>query len=194
MNDNNSEYQELISALADGKIDDKDFTRTLSWMADNPQSLIDWSAYHLVGDVMRFGERASVGSGHEKLLAAIRGRLSSNFPQEDLNQVMNQNKFELRPHESANQANFHWKVVAGLASLMAVAVLGWQLWISPNIDSSANQLARNEANSLQPELPLMIRSPELDKLLEDHRHNGGISAFQLPAGFMRNATFDRSSR
>jgi sigma-E factor negative regulatory protein RseA len=40
----------------------------------------------------------------------------------------------------------------------------------------------------------MIRDPELDKLLEAHRLNGGISALQLPAGFVRNATFDKSSR
>jgi sigma-E factor negative regulatory protein RseA len=40
----------------------------------------------------------------------------------------------------------------------------------------------------------MIRDPRLDALLAAHRQFGGTSALQMPSGFLRNATFEESSR
>jgi sigma-E factor negative regulatory protein RseA len=40
----------------------------------------------------------------------------------------------------------------------------------------------------------MIRDSRLDALLAAHRQFGGTSALQMPAGFLRNATFEEDSR
>jgi len=40
----------------------------------------------------------------------------------------------------------------------------------------------------------MIRDPQLDALLAAHRQFGGTSALQMPAGFLRRATFEEGPR
>ncbi len=41
---------------------------------------------------------------------------------------------------------------------------------------------------------IMIRDPHLDALLAAHKQFGGTSALQMPAGFIRNATFEGAGR
>jgi sigma-E factor negative regulatory protein RseA len=41
---------------------------------------------------------------------------------------------------------------------------------------------------------VMVRNPELDALMAAHQQLGGHSAFQMPSGFLRNATFERQQR
>ncbi len=41
---------------------------------------------------------------------------------------------------------------------------------------------------------VMIRDPQFDALLDAHRQFGGISALQVPAGFLRNASFAEAGR
>ena len=41
---------------------------------------------------------------------------------------------------------------------------------------------------------VMIRDPRLDELLAAHKQFGGTSALQMPAGFLRNATFEGGGR
>ncbi|OYU41868.1 MAG: anti-anti-sigma factor, partial [Burkholderiales bacterium PBB4] len=46
-----------------------------------------------------------------------------------------------------------------------------------------------------PEQPqVMIRDPHLAALLAAHKQFGGTSALQMPAGFLRNATFEGPAR
>jgi sigma-E factor negative regulatory protein RseA len=40
----------------------------------------------------------------------------------------------------------------------------------------------------------MLRDPRLDELLAAHKQYGGASALQMPAGFLRNATFEAPQR
>ena len=35
---------------------------------------------------------------------------------------------------------------------------------------------------------VVLRDPQLEELMAAHRHYGGVSALQMPAGFLRNAT------
>jgi len=63
--------------------------------------------------------------------------------------------------------------------------------------SPAAKLIRNDGSSalaLTSEPQVMIRDPQLDALLAAHRQFGGTSALQMPAGFMRNATFEEGGR
>ena len=41
---------------------------------------------------------------------------------------------------------------------------------------------------------IIIRDPQLDAMLAAHRQMGGATAFQMPSGFMRNATFNENKR
>jgi sigma-E factor negative regulatory protein RseA len=41
---------------------------------------------------------------------------------------------------------------------------------------------------------VMIRDPRLDELLAAHKQFGSTAALQMPAGFLRNANFERSDR
>jgi sigma-E factor negative regulatory protein RseA len=40
----------------------------------------------------------------------------------------------------------------------------------------------------------MIRDSQLDELLAAHQQSAGISALQMPAGFLRDATYERPAR
>jgi sigma-E factor negative regulatory protein RseA len=41
---------------------------------------------------------------------------------------------------------------------------------------------------------VMLRDPELDALMAAHQQMGGHSAWQMPSGFLRNATYERPVR
>jgi sigma-E factor negative regulatory protein RseA len=41
---------------------------------------------------------------------------------------------------------------------------------------------------------VMLRDPQLDAMLAAHRQAGGAPALQMSAGFLRNATFEGTSR
>jgi sigma-E factor negative regulatory protein RseA len=101
---------------------------------------------------------------------------------------------------AANDGVFRWKLVAGLASLAAVGVLTWQV-VAQQPSSTGPQLA---AAPVAPEpassevvvsgsMGPVIRDQQLDDLLAAHRQLGG-SALQMPAGFLRNATFETPQR
>jgi sigma-E factor negative regulatory protein RseA len=40
----------------------------------------------------------------------------------------------------------------------------------------------------------MIRDPQLDEFMAAHRQLGGASMLQMPAGLVRNATFEGPAR
>jgi sigma-E factor negative regulatory protein RseA len=106
--------------------------------------------------------------------------------------------------ESANDSFFRWKWVAGLASLAVVSVMGWQTISVGSHPHEATQLAQVTTSPNTPVIPaqptnvagsaVMIRDPQLDALLAAHRQFGGTSALQMPAGFLRNATFEGATR
>ena len=101
--------------------------------------------------------------------------------------------------DSANASRFRWKLVAGLASLSAVAFVGWG-WVgglntAPPISLATAPAAPASAVVVAAEQPqIMIRDPRLDELLTAHKQFGGTSALQMPAGFLRNATFEVPNR
>jgi sigma-E factor negative regulatory protein RseA len=105
---------------------------------------------------------------------------------------------------AANDAVFRWKLVAGLASFSAVAVLTWTA-----LGGGGTPQGQGAALALVAPAPapaslgtglntgtnnVMMRDPHLDAMLAAHKQFGGSSALQGPSGFLRNATFDTSSR
>jgi sigma-E factor negative regulatory protein RseA len=47
-----------------------------------------------------------------------------------------------------------------------------------------------EGAGTQPGAQVMLRDPRLDELVAAHRQYHGATNLQMPAGFLRNATFD----
>ncbi len=183
---------ELVSALTDGELHGVEFTRALAVLASSPQAQADWHSYHLVGDVLRAGAGTAVGAHDAAFMARLRLRLQQEEaplqPGAGISQVVVQS--------SANDSVWRWKLVAGLSSLAVVVVLGWQL-TAPS--QQAAQMAASGPPSVPvaqagAEAPVMIRDPRLDQLIAAHQQLGGTSALQMPAGFLRNATFERPSR
>jgi len=185
--------RELASALADGELQGEEFVLALRTLEADEEVRAQWHAYHLVGDVLRAGAGAAIGA-HD---AAFTARLRQHLGAPD-GRVQAVQADPARFDRSANDPVWRWKLVAGLSSLTVVALLAWQLVVDRGAADAAVQLAGQTpaAAVLKAEagVPVMIRDPRLDQLLAAHQQLGGTSALQMPAGFLRNATFERPAR
>ena len=213
MNDMVNE-NEVISALADGQLRGDEFTRAVESVIANAQSRATWHAYHVVGDVLRSGELAACRQD-----GAFIARLNTRLQQEQI-QVPSRSamspvatnaysakaggKNDARKF-AANESSFRWKLIAGFASLAAVAAISWNGLAGWGLAASQPQLAQAvmpvQPQAVQPAVavadsdsPVMIRDPRLDAFLAAHEQFGGTSALQMPSGFLRNATFEGQAR
>ena len=207
---------ELVSALADGQLSGEEFARTVEWLGQDEEASLRWHAYHLVGDVLRSGEtlvsaRDADFSRRMKQCLQREVVLATSSPTADGKSGYQLSKdsgvLRLAQDKVANDASSGWKLLAGLASLVAVAVIGWQVAGSLGDPHPAPQLAQAPLQTGKPQLgspqaaatgsdqpQVMIRDPQLDALLAAHRQSGGTSALQMSAGFLRNATFEGANR
>jgi len=189
--------REMISALADGQLQGEAFARGVEAAATDPLAREAWAAYHLIGDVLRSGTCAPATSP-----SVFVSRLQLRLREENLASMERPARAGGIPviaqarQQAANDGNFRWKVVAGLASVAAVAAIGWsaagRLDPSPQAQiaaapASGNVVAGSEGGR-------MIRDPRIDEFLAAHRQLGGASALPMPAGFLRNATFEGPAR
>lgn len=206
MNDD-VKMREQLSALADGQLRGEEFAQAMKF-AETDEGLATWQLYHLVGDVMRSAELARPAD--LAFLTNLRAEISKEPSSVDL--VAGGPTLVAAPDatavSSANASVFQWKMVAGIASLAAVAAIGWhtysglpgspgvgpQLAVAPAATSRPQEAAVTVAESAAPAQPVMIRDPRLDELLAAHRQFGSTSSLQMPAGFLRNATFEAPPR
>lgn len=191
---------EQLSALMDGELEGEALAHALR-LAHDEESQATWELYHLVGDVLRSPELAVHASS--PLLGRLREQLAQE-PAAARVPVGLQSESPVVsvqvPQAAANASVFRWKMVAGIASMAAVAAIGWnsvealrgggaQLAVAPAA-SPASVVAVSEGAGQ----PVMLRDPRLDELLQAHKQFGSTSALQMPAGFLRNATFEEPSR
>lgn len=222
MSDVSLESAECVSALMDGQLEGEAFSRCLHELQQNPQALAKWDAYHVIGQTLRSGAVDAQACD-----SAFVARLSQRLKQETFRVaqvaatpiVVNK---AYQPPPAANQD--HWRLVAGLASVMLVVVLAWQglapvaqgpagasvaqlavpvgnsaalLTASVGGDNRGQILLRSDGTSVltaSTEAPVMIRDPQLDALLAAHRNFAGASALQMAPGFVRNANFEEVGR
>lgn len=208
---------EALSALIDGALQDPLAEQALDRALGDAQAFEQWCLFHAVGDAMR-------SAGHHPGRMA-----SSVFVERVMQRVAQEPRpasapaVALAEHSSAgarpaadagaslavlgaagqgraNAANApRWRLVAGFASVAAVAATAWAViasgWLSG--DGGGAGLARapgpapTELASAG-DAGVMIRDARLDELMAAHRQFGGTSALQMPSGFLRNATFDAS--
>jgi sigma-E factor negative regulatory protein RseA len=195
--------REQMSDLMDGRLEGDDFAAAVALAHADPDARACWHAYHLIGDVLRSSDLA--GHGREEAFVA---RLRTTLAQEPARPVvliapeseasndlptLGNAQNDLKNSFPANEPVFRWKALASVASVVAVAALGWS-WISglPG-EAQLARVAPTPATAV-PQAPVMIRDARLDELLAAHRQSGGASALQMPSGFLRNATFEGPAR
>lgn len=181
---------ERVSALVDGELGDDELLALLDALEREPEAAAAWGHYHVVGDLLR-GGIAGVAPGHDEHFVRevqdrIRVEATDARPSERLNPRVAEPD---RP--SANDAVWRWKIVAGICVLGMASVMGWHL-AGTRALLGGPQLARVQAVPAAGGM-VMIRDPQLDALIAAHQEQGGNSALQTPAGFVRNAAFERSA-
>ena len=209
------EMREQVSALVDGQLGEAAFANVVERLGENEDARESWHLYHVIGDVLRSGEMGS-GQYDKAFVARLRERLqaepgtprfvepSSMKPETiagDGRVTMGNRSFVQENQPAANDRLYRWKMLAGLATVVAVAAVVWN-----GLDSGGGgvQLAQPAATE-RVEVALgggspdgggasvMIRDPHLDAMLAAHRQFGGGSALQNPSGFLRSATLDTAA-
>lgn len=237
--DNSGGSNEWVSALADGQLRGRDFSRAVAQVSASGDARATWHAYHVVGDVLRAGELAACADD-AAFLARFQARLQrdiagalptgdSSFSSNSIpDSSLNASSGKYSGKNSGENATTHeiianylsrtwenggngthgtaeidtrprWKLLAGVASIAAVGAIAWSLvgglsgLSGPSGPAGPVPAAAQLAQA--PEQPqVMIRDPRLDAMLAAHKQFGGTSALQMPAGFLRNATFESPSR
>jgi len=214
--------REQVSALADGHLQGEDFARAIEAVCADDEAHRAWRAYHVVGDVLRAGAHSPCSDGNA-FLVRFQQRLAAE-PVATAAPVVEQAQVAVHAvrhkADAANEPVFRWKLVAGAASLVAVAAISWTLvgngaavpsqgaQMAVQQQPAANSVLAAAATGNQPSAAapltptrvvvgngspqIMLRDPRIDQLLEAHQQAGGAS--QMPSGFLRNATFEGPTR
>lgn len=206
--DLHADADSALSALIDGELAEVECDELLRKASDAPQLNQRWLSYHIIGQVLSgVPVEGSARSSQDFLKGVIAG-LPANVPR----------ALPLAPdgrllHVHAGAANdpvVRWKWAAGVASLAAVMAVSWTvLRDAPSGSSSPLSgpvLAANEAAAaglvdttasalvVNTDQGPLIRDARLEQLLSEHRQYGSLSALQMPAGFLRNATHEAAER
>ena len=192
--------RELLSALADDQLGQDACSGLLEACKADESALECWKTYQLIGDQLRLpaGPRLSVGVDDEfafvrrlsKQLAGEAAIVSAPALVETMPPVLVTGQRQYGG-QAANDSSFRWKLVAGVASLAAVAAIAWNA-SGLLVPSSSPQLAQFLGPQIvvtSPQGPV-VRDLKLEELLAAHRQFGTATALQESSGFLSNATFE----
>lgn len=219
--------REQISALADSQLQGEAFGKAMDFLATDGESQSTWQTYQLIGDVLRAG-RPTACSDSTAFLARFQQRLAAEEPVQRAAvvaaPVVALPVSARLPVEAANEPIFRWKLVAGAASLVAAAAIGWN-WVGGGVGvapagaqmaqqqqtAPSVQLATSEGSVLSVAQQGASAGPTRvvvgsgtgnpQVMLRDPRldqlleaHRQAAGGAQMPSGFLRNATFESSER
>lgn len=203
---------EWLSALVDGECPQGQWPALVGERPAGAELHEDWAHFHLIGDALRSGT-AATRPASPAFAAAVMARLAAEqaAPVQSVVPVQAVPVAVVTAPSSANDAVFRWKMLAGVASLAAVVAVAWQLTVAPS-GGLPGSLSGPQLASTTPADPqavpvavgrdivvstgagVLVRDPELEAFIAAHRQSGGMSALQMPAGFLRNATFEAPQR
>jgi sigma-E factor negative regulatory protein RseA len=208
----NIDERQAISDLADGRIGGQAFVDAVELVGSRSDGHEVWHRYHLIGDAMRGVDALPNQSGVD-FVSGFRAKLALEpvFPRAarvgELQELRRDTELTAKPGKSANDGVFRWRMLAGLASLTAVLAVGWNMVEGFKVHSDAPMASLTGTQVDQPAVAnlgnaipavkgpqVMLRDPHLDALMAAHKQFGGTSALQMPAGFIRNATFESDSK
>lgn len=191
-----------ISDLVDGRLAGQEFDAALAGMGDE-EAREQWRLYHLIGDTLRTRELCQFDCDTD-FVSRLRGKLG---PQDAVQQdsVKLATAVVDTTQVAANEGNFRWKLVAGMASFLAVAAIGWNVMDVPgtNAGSAGPVLAAVNGQTVESARPVMASAltddglaedAELGHLLAAHRQIAGDAALDGMTGFIHNVAFEDSSR
>jgi len=196
---------EQLSALVDGELEVG--AGAALWRQDDAggdELCSTWARYQLIGDALRgTPSQAADGARVAAIMQRVRQeRLAASAAAVAPAPVV------VMPHriEAANDAVFRWKMLAGFASLAAVVAVAWNMSgtgaagaaAGPQLAQAPAQVAPAVVANAETAAPVVVlgqqgpvlRDLRLEELMAAHRQVGGMSALQMPAGFLRNAAFD----
>ncbi|WP_255033921.1 sigma-E factor negative regulatory protein [Rhodoferax sp. TH121] len=186
---------ERISALMDGDLPAAELDALLDDLGQGDSSANAWHLYHVAGDVMRSQALAPLRSD-----LAFLQRLEPRLAREVVTaQVMPSPAPALPGAEPFRRlsSNGPWRWVASATFMLLAGVVSVGMWWTAGSELSP-QLAEVTVPAVEPvaaQVPgVMLRDPELDALMAAHQQMGGHSAWQMPSGFLRNATYERPAR
>lgn len=215
--------RQRLSCLADGELDDAVELEAALAEAGSAEAQACWRTYSLIGDVLRAPELAQ-SHCNAAWLQQLRERLRQEqagqaLPQAGQGEPL---RADLTQQPAANDGIFRWKMVAGLASFAAVAAIGWNLLgsVQPGAAGGDAVLAQSEeavqpaaANvqqvavsepersrpsqawrPAQPPYSVVLRNPELDRLLAQQATANQDAAARRASEFFRNAGYDTAER
>lgn len=192
--------RESLSALVDDELGDEELAALLEACQQDEAALGCWSRYQLIGEALRAPASGAAGEAPGADLAFV-SRLSQRLAQEAVVPPLAFVAPVLQPVVSeglqqrglaSNDGIFRWRLVAGVASLVAVSAIAWNA--SGLAPVSGPQLA--QAAPVAPQIRVaspegvMVRDARLEELLAAHKQFGATFALQEPSGFLRNTTFD----
>lgn len=190
---------ERICDLVDGQLQDDACAQAFDALLSDRRAIQTWHTYHVIGDVLRSSELAPSSSD-----LAFLERLERSLAKEPVRPVVIQSSLIPVTNNlpSANASIFRWKMLAGLASFALVGVVGLNLWTPSGLQGDAQIAVQNTVVPSAPTtlvaadtaVGTMIRDERLDELMAAHRQLGGHSALQMPAGFLRSATYEGAGR
>ena len=207
--------REQVSALVDGQLGGAAFASVVERLGENEDARASWHLYHVIGDVLRSGEMGA-GQNDSAFVARLRVRLqaepgiprfvepSAATPETiaaDGRSMLANGSFVQEFQPAANDRNYRWKMLAALATVVAVAAVVWNglgsaggvVQLAQPATPERVELALGSGSVEGGGSAVMIRDPHLDAMLAAHRQFGGGSALQNPAGFLRSATFDAAA-
>jgi sigma-E factor negative regulatory protein RseA len=207
MNEANTTSRERISALVDGDLRGDACARAVTELLDDKEAVRTWHTYQVVGDVLRSAELAPTCNDlafWEKLEARLTQEPQRPDRVEDARagvRPMGMQPSSLnvdRPGANASSsAGRCWQQ----RPARLVGVVGLGLWTQTGQSADARMAAAVPNTPVVPQVVTaesnvgtMMRDPQLDELMAAHRQLGGHSALQVPAGFLRNATYEGAGR
>ena len=205
---------ELLSALADGELQQQEWPAVLQACVHDPAASGHWNAYHLIGEALR-GPGSAVQLADISFLTRLNRQLAKQpgagpelqttvpvqMPVPYFGVVCDSAPTTAagdRREPASNDGHFRWKRVAGFACAAAICAVAWNASVlmlpsaGPQLAQSGTLTGGTEPQQVVVASPqgLMVRDARLEELLTAHKQLGATSAWPVPSGFLRNATFE----
>ena len=210
-----------LSALLDGELAADELGSLFSDSGDSNELHATWARYQVIGETLRGSHGVLSQQASQAFLAGVHAKLHGAFADPQSANVASPPggavvRVVSKEGSAANDPVFRWKLVAGLASMAAVMAISWtvlgsyspgsggggQLALAQSVPAQTSPVAVGAAPAsvetgpsvvINTDRGPLIRDARLEALMAEHRH-GGVSALQMPAGFLRNATYEDAGR
>jgi sigma-E factor negative regulatory protein RseA len=199
----------LISALADGEADAAGCARaSAAWADGDAVARGGWHACHLIGDVLRSEDLATVPGHDEAFLQRLRLRLAGEpaaLAPQAMPAVATAPLIAVQPHSgAASRSTRRWMFPTALAASVmgfgtVVAVSQWGLFgpAAPSTGQlAAAPLPQRQMTPVAAQGPApteavavggkLVRDAQLDRYLRAHREYGAAAPGSLPGGAGRS--------